>query len=104
MRSAARDTATVIARGMPFRKEIAPMDDWLSPEDLARAGGVAVSDVLAAVQARTLRAVTTHPGAGGRWRIHAKDGDAWLRSVDPAWPADGLRTARSSSAENGPKT
>jgi hypothetical protein len=67
------------------------MKDWLSPEQLAHAGGVALTDVLAAVRARRLRAVTTHPAAAGQWRIHPTDGDAWLRTIDPAWPIGGLR-------------
>jgi excisionase family DNA binding protein len=70
------------------------MTDWFSPEEVARAGNVSLSDVRAAIAARTLRAVTTHPGAVGQWRVHARDADAWLRTVDPAWPQDGLRAAR----------
>lgn len=73
------------------------MSDWLSPEELAQAGDVPLADVRAAISARSLHAVTTHPTAGGRWRIHVRDGDAWLRTVDPAWPADGLRNARRSA-------
>jgi len=69
------------------------MTDWFSPEELARAGSVPVSNVHAAIAARVLRAVNTHPGATGHWRVHARDADAWLRTVDPAWPEDGIRTA-----------
>jgi len=70
------------------------MTDWFSPEELARAGCVPASDVRAAIAGRILRAVNTLPGAAGRWRVHARDADAWLRTVDPGWPEDGLRTAR----------
>jgi hypothetical protein len=76
------------------------MSDWLSPEELARAAQVPLADVRAAIDARALRAVTTHPTSGGRWRIHLRDADAWLRTVDPAWPPDGLRTARRSQAQD----
>jgi len=75
------------------------MSDWVSPEELASAAQVPLADVRSAIDTRALRAVTTHPKAGGRWRIHVRDGDAWLRTVDPAWPADGLRTARRSHSD-----
>jgi hypothetical protein len=76
------------------------MSDWLSPEELAQAAQVPLADVRAAIDARALHAVTTHPTSGGRWRVHVRDGDTWLRSVDPAWPVDGLRSALRSGAQD----
>jgi excisionase family DNA binding protein len=58
--------------------ESAAVAGWLSVREAAAYAGVGETEVRAAIDARTLPAVTTHPEAPGRWMVRRADVDAWV--------------------------
>lgn len=64
---------------------------WMTVPEVAAYARSSRSDILAALACEELRG--HQRVAGGRWRIHRDDVDAWLRGEPPA-PRDTNYTAR----------